>query len=108
MFRKTFRREDLDLARPDIGLVHDAAHPAIMVDVRMAVDHRDDWALPQVLADKIECSLGCFRGNQGIQHDPTRVALHEGHVGEIEPSHLVNAIGHLEQPVLHGELGVAP
>ena len=47
VFGEVLRREDLHLAGLDVGLVHDAAHAAVVVDVRMAVDHRDHRPLPR-------------------------------------------------------------
>ena len=105
---KCLRREDLHLAGLDVGLVDDAAHAAVVIDVRMAVDHGDDRPLAEVLRDELVGRLGGLRGDQRIEHDPAGVALDEGDVGEVVAAHLVDAVVHLEQPVMHVELGVAP
>ena len=42
------RRKNLHLAGFNIGLIDDAAHPAIMIDVRMAVDNGQDRKLAEV------------------------------------------------------------
>jgi len=45
-------REDLHLAGHDVCLVHDAAHAAVVISVRVAVDDGDHGFLAQVLGKK--------------------------------------------------------
>ena len=101
-------RDDLHLAGLDVGFVDDAAHAAVVVDVRVAVDDRDDRPLAEVLGHEIVGRLRRLGRDQRIEHDPAGVALDEGDVGEVVAAHLVDAVVHLEQAVLHVELGVAP
>lgn len=50
-------RNDTHLPRLDVLLVHDAAHAAVVVDVRVAVNHGEDRLL-----------AGRLRGRQSQQH----------------------------------------
>src|SRR5688572_9819117 len=61
-----------------------------------------------MLADEFESGGGSLAGKERVEHDPARVALDEGNVGKVVAAYLVNAVGDLEQAVLHIELCVAP
>ena len=74
----------------------------------LALPHGLDRLLAEVFADQLEGSLRGFARDQGIEHDPAGIPLHEGDVGQVIAAHLVDAIRHLVQPVLHVELGIAP
>ncbi|MCY1294433.1 hypothetical protein D9M69_322550 [compost metagenome] len=102
------RRNDAYLAGLDVGLVDNAADAAVVVDVGMADDYRDDRAAPQVLRDQVERGPGGLGGGQRIEDDPAAIALDQRHVGEFEAAHLVNAVGDLVQPVVAQKLGIAP
>jgi hypothetical protein len=61
-----------------------------------------------VLCDEVEGGLRRLSGDQRIEHDPASIALDERDVGQVIAAHLIDAVGDLEQPVVHVELGVAP
>ncbi|MNQ71359.1 hypothetical protein D3C85_860230 [compost metagenome] len=105
---ETFWRNDAHLAGLDVGLVDNAAHAAEVVDMRVAIDHRDHRLLAQMLAHQFVGGLGRLGAHQRVEDDPAAVALDEGDVGEIVPAHLVDAVGDLEQAVLNVQLRVAP
>jgi hypothetical protein len=73
MLREMFRSQDLHLARFDIGFVDDAADAPIVVDVRMAVDDRDDGPLAKTGGNEVIGSLGGLNRDQGIENNPTSV-----------------------------------
>ena len=105
---EAFGRDDFHFAALDVGLVHNAAHAAVMVDMAVAVDHRVDRALAQMLADQIIGCLRGFRRNQRIEYDPSALRFNEGDVGQIVAPDLIDALGDLEQAVEHAQLGIAP
>ncbi|MNM79910.1 hypothetical protein D3C81_918580 [compost metagenome] len=108
MLAEALGRDDAHLAGLDVRLVDHPAHAAEVVGVGVAVEHRDHRALAQVLIGQVERSPGRFRREQRVEDDPAAVALDEGDVGDVVAAHLVDAVGDLEQAVLHVQLGVAP
>ena len=88
--------------------VEEAGSPAVVIHVGVAVNHGADRPLAQGLVDEGEGRLGGLRRDQRVEDDPPLVTLDEGDVGEIEAADLVNLVGHLEQAVLHVQLGIAP
>ena len=101
-------RDDLDLAGLDIGLIDDATHAAVVIDMGVAVDDGKHWPLAELRGHEVVRCLGRLSRDQRIEHDPAGVTLDEGDVREVEPAHLIDAVRHLEQAVLHVELRVAP
>jgi len=77
-------RDDLDLARPDIGLVDDAAHAAPVVAMRMRIDHGHDRELAEMFVDQLQRCPGGLLGGQGVEDDPAGFALDERDVGQVE------------------------
>ncbi|MCY1438822.1 hypothetical protein D9M71_550360 [compost metagenome] len=108
MLHEAGRREDLHLASLDVGLVDDAARPAEVVDMAVAVDHRDDRLLRSVLEIQVEGGAGGFRGGQGIDEHQAGVAFDDGHVRRVEAAHLVELRHDLEQAGDVVQLGLAP
>ncbi|MCY1219732.1 hypothetical protein D9M72_317180 [compost metagenome] len=108
MLGEAVGRDHHDLTFLDVGIADQAAHAAVVVDVRVAVHHGLDRFLAKVFADQVEGGLRGLAGYQRVEHDPAGIALHEGDVGQVIAAHLVDAVRHLEQPVLHVELGIAP
>ena len=60
--------------------------------------------LAKVFCDKVVSCFGRFGRDQRIEHDPPSVALNEGNVGEVIAPHLIDAVRHLEETVVHVEL----
>ena len=77
----------------DVGLVDDAAHAAVVIDMGVAVDNGDDRLLAEFLGDEIERGLRGLRRDQRVDDDPAGVALDEGDVGQVIAAHLVDAVG---------------
>ena len=100
--------DDGDVAGLHLGLVDDAAHAAEMVDVGVAVDHRRHGLAAAMLPVELEAGARDLRGDQRIDDDEAAVALDDRHVGDVEAAHLVDAVGDLEQAVVHVEPGLAP
>jgi hypothetical protein len=62
--------------------------------------HRPQSAMPEI---ELHRGARAFDRGQGIHHDHAAVALDQGHVGDVEPAHLIDPGHHLEQPVVHVE-----
>ena len=66
----------------------------------VAVDHRADRALAEPLVDQRQSCRGGFPGGQRVDHDPPGRAAHHGHVRNVEPADLPDAVGDLVEPVV--------
>ena len=56
-FHKTGRRVDFDFAGFDIGFIDHAAHAAVMVNVAVGVDHRNDRLIAAIFVIQIHSDL---------------------------------------------------
>ncbi|MCY1506248.1 hypothetical protein D9M68_404910 [compost metagenome] len=108
LFQEALRRDDAHLACLDVVLADNAADAAVVISVRVADHDRHDGTLAEVLCHKLIGGAGRFGRRHGVEHNPAGVALDERHVGHAEASHLVDAVGDLEQPIVAQELGIAP
>jgi hypothetical protein len=68
---------DLDLATPDIGFLHDPAHTTEVVGVRMRVNDCNNRSFAKLLVNKVQRCLGSLLGRERIEDDPTGFALDE-------------------------------
>ena len=101
-------RPDLDVARPDVAVADDAAHAAVMVGVAVRVDDRRHRPPSPVPGVEIEARPGDLGRDQRVDDDEPPLSLDEGHVRDVEAADLVDAIGDLEEAVMHVESGLAP
>ena len=61
-----------------------------------------------MLEVELDAGAGDFAGDQRIDDDDAAAALDDRHVGDVEAAHLVDAVGDLEQAVVHVEPGLPP
>ncbi|MNL07337.1 hypothetical protein D3C87_1280100 [compost metagenome] len=99
---------DLDLAGLDVLFIDYPFDAAIVVDVAVGVDHGLDRFVAAMLVVEIQTNFGCLRRNQGIHYGDAILAFDDGHVGQIEVAHLVNAIRDLKQTTDVDQLRLAP
>ncbi|MCY1301840.1 hypothetical protein D9M70_514740 [compost metagenome] len=90
MFHETGGCYERDLAAAHIGFVDQTADASEMVGVGVRDHYRHDRALAEFFIDEIQGSLGGLPRHQGVEHNPARIALDEGDVGQVKPTHLVN------------------
>ena len=105
---KNLRGDDLHLAGLDLRLVDHPAHTAEVVDVRVGVDHRDHRPLRAMAEVHGQPGPGGFHRQHRVHHDQAMLAFDQGHVGQVQATHLVDAVGDLEQTGNAVELGDAP
>jgi hypothetical protein len=74
----------------------------------VGVDDRRHRLVAQVLAREIHGIGGRFARGERIHHDPARLALDQGDVGEVEAAQLPDALRDLEQSDMVVELRLAP
>ncbi|MNE34890.1 hypothetical protein D3C80_1286280 [compost metagenome] len=98
----------MHLAGLDVGFVDNAFDATVVIDVAVVVDHRQHRFLRPMLVIQVECSAGGFDSHQGIDDDQASLALDDGHVGDIDPADLIEALGDLVQPVCHRFPGLFP
>jgi hypothetical protein len=79
-----------------------------VVQVGVRVDDRRDRPVAAVAAVQSDRRGGDLRRDQRIDDDDPVVAFDQRHVGHVKPADLVNAVRHLIQAVLGGELGLPP
>ncbi len=96
------------MTRLDIGLVDHAFHTAVVIHMAVAVDHGGDGALAPVSPIEVESRASRLDRDQRVDDDEAPVALDKRHVGNVETAHLVNAICHLVQTVVHVEACLTP
>ena len=78
---------------------HHTGDAAEMIDVGVRDDDGLDREMAEVLFDELHGGLAAFHAHQRIKDDPARVALDDGEVGHVVAAHLIDAVGHLEEPV---------
>jgi hypothetical protein len=78
--------------------------------VGMGVGKDDSGHRPSsaVLEIELHRRPRAFDRGQGIHHDHAALALDQRHVGNVEPSHLIDAGHHLEKSVVHVEARLPP
>src|SRR5262245_19203823 len=74
----------------------------------MGVDDSDDWSSWTMLIVQVQRGLSRFHREKGIDHDQSRIAFQNGHVGKVDAPNLINPLDDLEQPVLMVELRLPP
>src|SRR5215813_8189407 len=74
----------------------------------MGVDDSDDWSSWTMLIVQVQRGLSRFHREKGIDHDQSRIALQNGHVGKVDAPNLINPLDDLEEPVLMVELCLPP
>lgn len=105
---EVLRRDDRHTPGIHVLLRGDALDPAEVVDVRVRVDDAGHRALAAVLPVQRERRRRGLGGDQRIDHEHAGAALDERDVRQVEPAHLVDALGHLEQTLLGDQLGLPP
>ncbi len=96
-----------NLSRLDVGFIDQPTHATPMIAVGVRVDHGGDGqALPGMLLEQLPCGAHHLGRHQGIEHDPTGLAAHEGNVREIEAAHLIDAGDHLVESVVVVQFGL--
>ena len=85
-----------------------AAHAAEMIDVGVGVDHGRHRLPAAMRAVELERGGGDLGRDQRIDDDEAAAALDDRHVGDVEAAHLVDAVGDLEQAVVHVEPRLPP
>ena len=103
------RREHVDAAGFHVVHVHDAQHPGKVIRVTMRMNDGDDRAFAQVVVGQLQSGARSFGTGQRVDDDPSGLAAHERHVGDVEGTHLVDAVDHLVKTgVLRVELRLTP
>ncbi|MNQ76954.1 hypothetical protein D3C85_918060 [compost metagenome] len=108
VFHETVRGVDTNLPGLDVCLVDHAAHTAEMIDVAVAVNHRDHGFARTVAVVQLKT---CFRGLGDVKRvddDQAIVTFDDGHVGQVDAAYLVDLVGDLEQAGIGIELRQAP
>ncbi len=108
MFEEPLRGNHLHLAGFDLRLVDHPAHTAEVVDVRVGIDHRNHRPLRAMAEVHRQTGPGGFHRQQRVHHDQAMLTFDQGHVGQVQATHLVDAVGDLEQTGNAIELGDAP
>ena len=86
----------------------DTERAAEVVDVAVGEHDRGNRLVAEVFAGEGQRGGGRLPAGQGVDDDPARPALDQGHVGEVEAAQLPDAVGHLEQADVVVEQGLAP
>ncbi len=86
----------------------DPADPAEVVDVGVRVDHPADRTVAASGPVELQTGAGRLRRDERIDDQHALVPLDQGHVGQVEAAHLVDALGDLVQPLLGAQSGLAP
>src|SRR5262249_37767910 len=108
VFQKALWYENGDLSRSNVGFSCYTFDTAPVVGVCMGVDDGDDWSSWTMLIVQVQRGLRRFHREKGIDHDQSRIAFQNGHVGKVDAPDLINPLDDLEQPVLMVELCLPP
>ncbi len=108
VLHEEIRRDDRHLATRQRFIVEHAARATPMVGMGVGEDHGRDRALAAVLEVQLHRGPRALDRGQRIHHDHALVAFDQGHVGDVEPAHLIDAGHHLEQAVVHVEARLPP
>ena len=79
-----------------------------MIRVRVGVDHRPHRPLTPMLGVQREGGRRALPGDERVDHDHARLALHHRHQRDVEPAELVDAGDDLEEAVLDQQLPLPP
>lgn len=105
VLHEPFRGQNGNAARP---IRQHTPAAAVMVDMRVRVDEPRDLLVGHVVAVQLQRGGGRLGGDEGVDDDDSGVALDNRHVREIEPTDLIDLVGHLVQPLLARELRLPP
>ena len=83
-------------------------HPAEVVNVGVGIDHRRHRPVASVGPVQGQSGSSGLRRNERIDDDDPGVTFNEGHVGQVEASHLVDPVTDLVEPLSGHELPLAP
>uniref|UniRef100_A0AB33FAB8 Uncharacterized protein n=1 Tax=Xanthomonas citri pv. phaseoli var. fuscans TaxID=473423 RepID=A0AB33FAB8_XANCI len=98
MLHETSWRVDANAALLDLALIDHTLDPTVVVYMGMGVDHRFYRQPTYVCSIKIQRRLGRFLGYQGVDNDQPSSGLDDGHVRQVQATHLVHMLCHLEEP----------
>ncbi len=98
VLQEAVRGEDLNRAGANLLLADHPLYSSIVVDMGMRVDHCLDRPLTHILAIQRECSASCLSRNQRIHDDQAGLALDQSHVGQVQTTHLIDAVRHAKKP----------
>ncbi|MCY1356230.1 hypothetical protein D3C81_1268510 [compost metagenome] len=107
-FHEAFGRQHLDLARLDVVVADHPPGAAKVVGMAVRVDHRHHRLFGAVFVVQLQARAGGLGGGQRVDDDQAGVAFDDRHVGDVEAADLVDAVGHLEQAVVHVQPGLPP
>ena len=79
-----------------------------MIGMAVRKDQRRNFLIAQMLARKRHGHRRSFLSREGINHNPSGLALNEGDVGQIKPTQLPNSFCDLEQTYLIVQGGLTP
>src|SRR5262249_3531998 len=108
VFQKALWREKGDPSRSNVGFGCYTFDTAPVVGVCMGVDDGDDRSSWTMLIVQVQRGLRGFHREKGVDHDQSRIAFQNGHVGKVDAANLINPVDDLEQPVLMVELRLPP
>ncbi len=108
MLEESFRRDDLHRTRRGIRGARHAADAAIVIDVAVRIDHRENRLLGDMLGHELQRRARDFDRGQRIDDDPAGACIDERHGRDVEAAHLVDALGDLEEAVLGEDLRLTP
>ena len=95
------RRDDRNLARAHVRLVHDAADAAPVVAMIVRVDHgRDRQPLAPMLLEQLPGGAGHLARDRHVENDPPRSSADEADLRQVEAAYLINARDDLVEPVI--------
>ena len=100
--------EDRHASGGDVVARDHPAHATEVVDVAVRVDHGGDRAVAAVLPVEADRGGRGLARDQRVDDDDAPVALHDGHVREVQSADLVDATGHLVETVFRHQLGLPP
>ena len=92
-------RDKANAPARQIIFIGQRANTGKMVGMAVRRQNGFDGALAEMAVDQLHRRIHCFGGGQRVNHNPTRIAFDESHIGEVIAAHLVNALGHLKQAV---------
>ena len=103
-----FGRNDCDLACPHLRFIDHATHPAEMVAVAMAVDHRAHRSRAQLVVHQPQRRCRRVARGQRVDEYPAGLTLDDGHIRHIETAHLPHIFRQREQPMASQQPHVPP
>ncbi|MNE12621.1 hypothetical protein D3C80_1054240 [compost metagenome] len=95
-FHKACRGIHFNFAGFHIGFIHDATHAAVVVNVAMGINNRDDRFIATVFKIEIHPNFGRFSGDQRVDDGNTFFPLDNSHIRQINVTNLIYAISHFK------------